>query len=133
MGISLIDFFGNKCDFATRQIFELDIERRETQMIHVIATIELKPNCREAYLAVLQKNVPNVKAEAGCLAYEPAVDIDSGLPVQGALRESVVTIVEAWESLEHLVAHLKTPHMAAYRDAVADYVENLSVQIMSPV
>ena len=102
-------------------------------MIHVIATIELKPNCREAYLAVLQKNVPNVKAEAGCLAYEPAVDIDSGLPVQGALRESVVTIVEAWESLEHLVVHLKTPHMAAYRDAVADYVENLSVQIMSPV
>jgi quinol monooxygenase YgiN len=101
-------------------------------MIHVIATIELRPNCREAYLAVLQKNVPNVKAEAGCLAYEPVVDIDSGLPVQGALRESVVTIVEAWESLEHLVAHLKTPHMAAYRDAVADYVENLSVQIMAP-
>ena len=101
-------------------------------MIHVIATIELRPNCREAYLAVLQKNVPNVKAEAGCLAYEPVVDIDSGLPVQGALRESVVTIVEAWESLEPLVAHLKTPHMAAYRDAVADYVENLSVQIMAP-
>ena len=101
-------------------------------MIHVIATIELKPNCREAYLAVLQKNVPNVKAEAGCLAYEPAVDIDSNLPVQGALRESVVTIVEAWESLEHLVAHLKTPHMASYRDAVADYVENLSVQVMAP-
>ena len=101
-------------------------------MIHVIATIELKPNCREAYLAVLKKNVANVKAEAGCLAYEPAVDIDSGLPAQGALRESVVTIVEAWESLEHLVAHLKTPHMAAYRDAVADYIENLSVQIMAP-
>jgi quinol monooxygenase YgiN len=101
-------------------------------MIHVIATIELKPNCREAYLAVLQKNVANVKAEAGCLAYEPVVDIDSGLPVQGALRESVVTIVEAWESLDHLAAHLKTPHMAAYRDAVADYVENLSVQIMAP-
>ena len=101
-------------------------------MIHVIATVELKPNTREAYLSVLQNNVANVKAEAGCLAYEPVVDIDSGLPVQGALRENVVTIVEAWEGLEHLVAHLKTPHMAAYRDAVADYVKNLSVQIMAP-
>jgi len=101
-------------------------------MIHVIATVELKPNTREAYLSVLQNNVANVKAEAGCLAYEPVVDIDSGLPVQGALRENVVTIIEAWESFEHLVAHLKTPHMAAYRDAVADYVENLSVQIMEP-
>ncbi len=101
-------------------------------MIHVIATIELKPNCRKAYLAVLQENVPNVKAEAGCLAYEPVLDVDSGLAAQGAVRENVVTIVEAWESLEHLVAHLKTPHMAAYRDAVADYVENLSVQVMAP-
>ena len=102
-------------------------------MIHVIATIELKPNSREAYLPVLQKNVANVKAEEGCLAYEPAVDVDSGLPAQGGVRENVVTIVEAWESLEHLVAHLKTPHMAAYRDAVGDFVENVSVQIMSPV
>jgi quinol monooxygenase YgiN len=102
-------------------------------MIHVIATIELKPNCREAYLAVLRENVPNVKAEAGCLAYEPALDIDSGLPVQGSLRENVVTIIEAWESREHLVAHLKTPHMLSYRDAVADYVENVSVQVMKPI
>jgi quinol monooxygenase YgiN len=102
-------------------------------MIHVIATIELKPNSREAYLTVLRNNVPNVKAEEGCLAYEPAVDIDSDLPAQGTVRENVVTIIEAWEGLEHLVAHLKTPHMATYRDAVADYVENVSVQIMSPV
>ncbi|NIV98290.1 antibiotic biosynthesis monooxygenase [Candidatus Saccharibacteria bacterium] len=102
-------------------------------MIHVIATIELKPNCREAYLTVLKDNVPKVKAEAGCLAYEPALDIDSGLPVQGPVRENVVTVVvEAWESLEHLVAHLKTPHMLSYRDAVTDYVENVSVRVMTP-
>ncbi len=101
-------------------------------MIHVIATIELKPNCREAYLKVLQDNVPKVKAETGCLAYEPALDIDSGLPAQGPVRENVVTIIEAWESLEHLVAHIKTPHMLSYRDAVTDYVENVSIHVMSP-
>ena len=101
-------------------------------MIHVIATIELKPNCREDYLKILRDNVPKVKAEAGCLAYEPAVDIDSGLPAQEAVREHVVTIVEAWESLDHLTAHLKAPHMNAYRDAVTAYVENVNVQIMAP-
>ncbi len=101
-------------------------------MIHVIATIELKPNSRENYLKVLRNNVSNVKAEAGCLGYEPAVDVDSGLPAQGAVRENVVTIVEAWESLEHLVAHLKTPHMRSYRDVVTDYVEDVKVQIMAP-
>jgi quinol monooxygenase YgiN len=43
-----------------------------------------------------------------------------------------VTIIEAWESLEHLMAHLKTPHMLAYRNAVTDYVENVSIQVMAP-
>ena len=52
-------------------------------MIHVIATIERKPNYREDFLKVLRDNVPRVKAEAGCLGYEPAVDIDSGLPDRG--------------------------------------------------
>ncbi|MDJ0984445.1 MAG: putative quinol monooxygenase [Desulfobacterales bacterium] len=101
-------------------------------MIYVIATIELKPNSRENYLTILQNNVPKVKAEAGCLGYEPAVDIDSGLAFQSAIREDVVTIVEAWESLEHLVAHLKTPHMLAYRDAATPYVQQVSVRVMTP-
>ncbi len=52
-------------------------------MIHVIATIELKPNSREDYLEVLRNNVSNVKTEAGCLGYEPAVDVIPGLPVPG--------------------------------------------------
>lgn len=40
-------------------------------MIQVIATIELKPGCREDFLPLLNDNVPNVKAEDGCLAYDP--------------------------------------------------------------
>ena len=101
-------------------------------MIHVIATIQLKPGCRKDYLKILGKNVPKVKAEAGCLAYEPAVDVDSGLPAQGPIRPDVVTLVEAWENLDALLAHLKTAHMAAYREAVKDYVLGLQVQVLNP-
>ena len=101
-------------------------------MIHVIATIELQPNSRAHYLEILRNNVPKVKAEAGWLGYEPAVDIDSGLPFQDEVRKNVVTIVEAWESLEHLVAHLKMPHMLSYRDAVANIVKKVSVRVMEP-
>ncbi len=101
-------------------------------MIHVIATVELRPNSKGNYLKILQDNVPHVKAETGCLRYEPAVDIDSGLAFQETVRKDVVTIVEAWESLEHLVAHLKTAHMLSYRDAVTNYVKKVSVQVMEP-
>ena len=71
-------------------------------MIQVIATIELKPGCRDEFLPRLNANVPRVKAEDGCLAYDPFVDTDSGLPVQGEVRENVVTLVEAWTSIEAL-------------------------------
>lgn len=101
-------------------------------MIHVIATIELRPNSRENYLQILQNNVPYVKAEKGCLRYEPAVDIDSGLAFQETVRKDVVTVVEAWETLEQLDAHLKTAHMLSYRDAVTNYVKKVSVQVMEP-
>ena len=102
-------------------------------MIHVIATIELKPDCREDYLKILSENVPKVKAEDGCLAYEPTIDIESGLPVKSEIRQNVVTIIEAWETLEALHAHLKTEHMAAYREAVLDYVAGLTVRVLKPV
>ena len=102
-------------------------------MIQVIATIELKPDCIDKYLPILLENVPRVKAEEGCLAYEPTADLDSGLPAQGRLRQNTITLVEAWTSLEALHAHLKTPHMAVYREAVKDYVEDVRLQVLKPV
>ena len=102
-------------------------------MIQVIATIELKPGCREDFLPLLNENVPNVKAEDGCLAYDPFVDIDSGLPVQGEISDNVVTLVEAWSSIEALRTHLKAPHMAEYRDKVKDMVTKVTIQVLKPI
>ena len=101
-------------------------------MIHVIARIELNENCREEFLEICGRNVPNVKAEEGCLAYEPTIDVDSGLPIQEELRDNVVTVVEAWESLNHLHQHLKMPHMTEYREAVKDLVKGVSLQVLEP-
>ena len=101
-------------------------------MIHVIATIKVKPGMREKYLGILKVNVPNVRAEKGCIAYVPAVDVESGIPVQVDLRPDVVTLVETWESLPDLQAHLKAPHMLAYREKVKDIVKNISLHVMAP-
>ena len=67
------------------------------------------------------------------MAYEPSVDVDSGLPVQGELRQNTVTLVEAWVNLDALHAHLKTPHMAVYREAAKDYVQDVRLQVLQPV
>ena len=101
-------------------------------MIYVIATIDLKDGCKEAFLDIFHRNIPNVKAEKGCITYEPTVDVDSGLPIQIGMREDVVTIVEAWENLDALQAHLKMPHMEAYREEVKDLVNQVSLQVLKP-
>jgi quinol monooxygenase YgiN len=101
-------------------------------VIHVIATIEVKPGQRDAFLAEFHRIVPLVHAEAGCLEYGPSVDVASGLSMQSPLRESVVVIIEKWESLAALKAHTQAPHMAEYRVRVKDLVVSVELQILQP-
>lgn len=102
-------------------------------MIHVIATIDLNPGTRAAFLAEFHKIVPPVRAESGCLDYGPTIDADTGIAAQGSVRPDVVTVVERWESLEHLQAHLVAPHMVEYRPKVKDFVKSVKLQILKPV
>jgi quinol monooxygenase YgiN len=55
------------------------------------------------------------------------IDVDSGLPPQHLDR---VTVIEKWESLEALHAHLRAPHMLTYREQVKDMVEDLSLNVL---
>ena len=102
-------------------------------MIHVIATIELNPGARDPFLTEFHKIVAPVRAEAGCLDYGPTIDADTGIAAQGSVRADVVTVVERWESLEHLQAHLVAPHMVAYRPKGKDFVKAVKLQILKPV
>jgi quinol monooxygenase YgiN len=102
-------------------------------MIHVIATIELQPGQREAFLTEFHQVVPAVLVEAGCLAYGPAVDAQTGIARQTRKGENTVTIIEQWESVADLKAHLEAPHMLAYRERVKDYVAQATLHILAPV
>jgi len=102
-------------------------------MIHVLATVEVAPGRREDFLKEFRKVIPDVRSKKGCIDYGPAVDIATGIPVQIPLRDNVVVIVEKWESLDHLKAHLVAPHMKGYRTAVKDIVKGMQVQVLEPV
>ncbi len=101
-------------------------------MIHVIALIELNPGTRDAFLSEFHALVPKVLAEDGCLEYGPAVDEPTDISAQVPPRPDAVTVIEKWESVGHLKAHLVAPHMAEYRPRVKDFVKGTTLHVLSP-
>ena len=101
-------------------------------MIHVIATIELAPGSRDAFLAEFRKLIPDVKAESGCIAYGPAVDAETDIPTQARIGADKVVIVEQWESVAMLKSHAVAPHMQAYRVRVKEFVKGMELRVLSP-
>lgn len=101
-------------------------------MIHVIATIEVKPGKREALLKRISQLVPKVRAEKGCIEYGPAIDAPTAIKAQIPLGDNFVVILEKWEGLKELETHLAAPHMIEYRQDVKDMVAGVKLQILQP-
>ena len=51
-------------------------------MVYVIATLELSPGKRSAFLAEFAKVMPLVHAEQGCIEYVPTIDADTEIAMQ---------------------------------------------------
>lgn len=101
-------------------------------MIHVIATITTQPGKRDELIAAFQKLAPEVHAEEGCIEYGTAIDVSTPIAAQVDLREDVVTVVEKWESIQALEAHLAAPHMEAFRNSMGDVIAGIAIQVLEP-
>jgi quinol monooxygenase YgiN len=101
-------------------------------MIHVIATVELNPGTRDKFLAEFRKLIPDVRAEAGCIEYGPAIDAETDIPIQFKLGADRVVVIEKWETVAALKAHGVAPHRQAYRARVKDFVRGMELRVLSP-
>jgi quinol monooxygenase YgiN len=101
-------------------------------MIHVIATIQVKQGQVPRFLEIFKSNMPAVLKEKGCVEYVPTLDVSTGLPVQEK-NDHVVTVIEKWDSLGDLTAHISAPHMRAYKEKTRDLVEKTAIRILKQV
>lgn len=101
-------------------------------MISVIATIQTVEGGRDDFLAEFRQLVPKVLAEEGCIEYGPWADVPTSIPGQSAARENVMTVVEKWESVEALEAHLMAPHMLEFRKTIEQLWVSITLQILEP-
>jgi quinol monooxygenase YgiN len=80
-------------------------------MIIVAGSIRIPEDKIEALLPVARATLAATRKEVGCLLYSYAFDIED----RGLLR-----IFERWESLAHLEAHMKQPHLTPWRQKLAE-------------
>jgi len=101
-------------------------------MIHVIAIITAKPGKREEILRHFRANVPAVRAEKGCIEYGAAVDAENALKFQTKWGPDTFLVVEKWDSMEALQAHVAAPHMAVYGAKTKELLASRVIHILSP-
>lgn len=97
-------------------------------MIHVLAFITTKPGKRADVLAAFHRNIPAVRAEAGCIEYGPVVDAE-GLG-QASFGPDTFVVVEKWASPEALAAHAASAHMKAYAAEVSEMIATRAVHVL---
>jgi quinol monooxygenase YgiN len=59
----------------------------------------------------------------------PMIDLPTGLSPQ-ELNNNVVTVIENWDSLDDLQAHLSAPHMIEFRKKEKDLVDRVSLKVL---
>ena len=101
-------------------------------MIHVLALVETTAGHREDFLNEFAQVAIPVRNESGCIEYGAAIDAVTDVTQQHLQGENFVLIIEKWESLDHLKAHLVAPHMSDYRVRIKPYVQSVRLQILEP-
>ncbi len=78
---------------------------------YITAVIHPKPGKEEALKTAILQNIPNVRAEKGCLRYDLHVLKDGG---------AKFLFYEIWADKAAFEAHRVAPHMLAYREQAKD-------------
>ncbi len=81
---------------------------------HISALIRVKEGCLEQVKAAILANIPNVRAEQGCMVYDLHQAMDGS---------NCLYFYEIWQDKVAFEAHVKAPHMLTYREVVKDWVD----------
>jgi quinol monooxygenase YgiN len=98
-------------------------------MVYVFATIELAAGKRDEFLALQRELLPLVRAEQGCIEYVQTEEISLTENPKTPPRKNCIFMLEKWESLPALQAHLRAPHMNDFRETVKSLVTGIKVEV----
>jgi quinol monooxygenase YgiN len=100
-------------------------------MIKVLAILTAAPGRRDELLTLFRANAVNVRAEAGCLEYQPFADAEGFSGVAAPLGPDTFVVVEAWADAAALKAHFTAPHMVEYARASKPLLAERKIHILT--
>jgi quinol monooxygenase YgiN len=98
-------------------------------MIHVIAAIKAQPGQRDTLSAAFQEILPRVRGKVGCIEYSLAAHLPSGFPGQPPFDEDELIIVEKWDDLDALKAHMTDATYQAWFMKLWPSIAGASMQV----
>ena len=98
-------------------------------MIHVIAAIQAREGQRDAIVAAFREILPEVGAKTGCIEYSLAIHLQTGFPGQPPFDENEFIIVERWDDLDALKAHMADAKYQAWFVSVWPLIAGASMQV----
>ena len=88
-------------------------------MIIIGGPMKVKPEHRAAAIAAFVQMQKASQAEVGCLTYVFSADLEA---------EDTFHLYEEWENSEALAGHGQTPHMAFFREQMAQFRSAASIK-----
>lgn len=102
--------------------------------VWVLCRFDLKPDAdRAAYIERTKAVIDTVRAEKGCCEYTLVGDAVTDWDKPQRFGERTLWMLEKWESVEALKAHLETPHMKAFGPTVRPFRANSTFHVLEDV
>lgn len=89
-------------------------EKERIHMIQVVAKKFIKEGFAEDFIETARELVELTRKEEGCIRYDLCQDTST---------PEIISFIEAWESADHLKAHMQTDHFLRLVPLLATYSE----------
>lgn len=90
-------------------------------MIHLIATLKIKPETLDEVMRHATPCIGETRKEPGCISYDLH---------QSLTDPATLVFVERWKDKASLDAHFQTPHLQAWREAGGPYFLDRKIEII---
>ena len=102
--------------------------------VYVLCRFDLRPDASVAdYAGRTLSVVPTVRAEDGCRMYTLLRDAATDWDKPMRFGERTMWMLEKWDSVDALKAHLDTPHMKAFGPTVRPMRTSSTFHVLEPV